>query len=115
MAERRTLVIGRGSFADAVIADASVAPHHAELVVTATGRLHLTDARTPGGTWRRSPSGAWERLRQAFVAAEDTIRLGEHVCTPGDLLRAAEDGEARPGRGRLVRDAVTGEVVRRRE
>ena len=111
---RRTLVIGRSSFADVVIADASVAPHHAELVVTPTGRLHLTDGGTPGGTWKQTPAGDWEPVRQAFVATDDTIRFGEHVCTPGDLLRTVGGGEARPGRGRVERDAATGEIVRRR-
>ncbi len=109
----RTLVIGRSSIADVVIADTSVAPHHAELVVTASGKLHLTDGGTRGGTWRRTPSG-WDSVRQVFVAPEDTVRLGEHVCTVGDLLRAISGGEARSARGRLERDGATGEIVRRR-
>ena len=45
----RTLVIGRSPSADVVIADASLAPHHAELVITDDGRLYLTDCATDAG------------------------------------------------------------------
>jgi hypothetical protein len=142
----RTLVIGRSPFADVVIAEESVAPHHAELIVTEQGDLHLTDCGSPSGTWRRAahdgprtegtsgPDGGWVRIRQEFVTADEPLRLGDHGCTAGELLRAAhlvhgsgndaavepaavwERGEAtRPRlRGRVERDAATGEIVRRR-
>ena len=94
----RTLIIGRSPFADVVIADPSVAPHHLELVITDRGRLHVTDCAGPGGTWRHArgsaavdaPAGAsgaatvevsWEPIRQAFVEADAPLRLGEHVTT----------------------------------
>jgi hypothetical protein len=128
----RTLVIGRSPFADVVIADASLAPHHAELVVTDDGRLYLTDCATEGGSWRRAagePGDGWQPVRQAFVRAEEPLRLGDHACTAAELLRAARGsghGEAGgttvggPGgdgwrvRGRVERDPATGEIVRRR-
>ncbi len=132
----RTLVIGRSPFADVVIAHASVAPHHAELVVTDDGRLYLTDCATEGGTWRHaeSPDDAagerWLRVRQSFVRASEALRLGEHRCTVAELVRAAQAsgaGGTRSGmhgerfeayrrrlRGRVERDPVTGEIVRRR-
>jgi FHA domain len=129
-ASLRTLVIGRSPSADVVIADASVAPHHAELVVTADGRLYLTDCATAGGTWRQIGDGAgawgWHPVRQAFVGPEEPLRLGDHRCTARDLLRqsggaplaAASGAWDGPGRGRVrgpvVRDPATGEIVRRR-
>jgi hypothetical protein len=114
-----------------VIADASVAPHHAELVVTDDGRLYLTDCATAGGTWRQIGDGAgawgWHPVRQAFVGPEEPLRLGDHRCSASDLLRqragapfAAAAGGAwdDPGRSRVrgpaVRDPATGEIVRRR-
>jgi hypothetical protein len=124
----RTLVIGRSTFADIVITDASAAPYHAELVIAVDGRLHLTDAGTAEGTWLETPSG-WQRVRQAFVRPGDRIRLGDHACTPEELLRAVGGDRSEPPppadgrapaprratlRGRLERDAVTGEIVRRR-
>ena len=123
----RTLVIGRSTFADIVITDASAAPYHAELVITVDGRLHLTDTGTAEGTWLETPGG-WQRVRQAFVRLGDRIRLGDHACTPEELLRAAGGDRSEPPqavghtptskratpRGRLERDAATGEIVRRR-
>jgi hypothetical protein len=138
--ELKTYVIGRSAFADIVLADESVAPRHAEVVVTDDGRLHVTDCATATGTWRRiaAPESGeavqpplWEPVRQAFVLADEPLRLGEHLCTLKDLLRmaaegplasgaqpaapAAAGGEAAPRvRGRVERDAKTGEIIRKR-
>jgi len=136
-----TLVIGRSAFADVVIADQSVASHHVEIVVTDDGRLYLTDCGTETGTWRqggarhRGDNGAehleWRPMRQGFVGPDEPLRLGEHRCTAGDLVgrsrvsngyaggggAAADEGyesQARRLRGRVERDAATGEIVRRR-
>lgn len=135
----RTLVLGRSPFADVVIAEASVAPHHAEITVTDDGRLYLVDCAAAAGTWRQAtarPAGEprWLPLRQDFVAADEPLRLGDYRCTAASLLRAARDAPARTGatpamapaeaspadggrqplRGRVERDALTGEIVRRR-
>lgn len=131
-------MVGRSPFADVVIADPSVAPHHAEIVVTSGGRLHLTDCATPGGTWRLGPaedgdgSSEWRPVRQAFVREDEPLRLGEYRCVAGQLVRslrpggelpgwtseaAGQEGRGGPRRalgGRVERDAVTGEIVRRR-
>lgn len=128
----KTLVIGRSPFADVVIADASVAPHHAELVLTDDGRCYLTDCATETGTWRRAATTAadWVRVRQDFVDPREPLRLGDYRCTAAELtagVRAGspaarhEAGDAAPIeghrrrlRGRVERDAATGEIVRRR-
>lgn len=133
----RTLVIGRSPFADVIIADASVAPHHAELVVLDDGRLHLTDCATETGTWRYAgrgggAEGRWEPVRQAFIGEDDALRIGEHASTARELIDNARespsaDDEGRSGRqreyaesqrrrlrGRVERDPVTGEIIRRR-
>ncbi|HEX6144161.1 MAG TPA: FHA domain-containing protein [Geminicoccaceae bacterium] len=127
-APERTLVVGRSPHADVTLAEPSVAPRHAEIVVTSRGRLHVTDCGSPGGTWiQDDASGAWRRVRQAFVRPEMRLRLGEHVCRAGDLVGALSraPGDAVPagsgggvrnvgGRGRIERDPATGEIVRRR-
>lgn len=131
----RTLVVGRSPFADVVMADPSIATHHAEIVITDDGRLYLTDCASTTGTWRldRAPNGDqhWRPLRQGFVAADEQLKLGEHHCTAGQLTAAVrerdpDDGQSsalqrerlerdRPRlRGRVERDAATGEIVRRR-
>lgn len=133
----KTLVIGRSPFADVVIADPTVAPHHAELVLTGDGRLYLTDCASPGGS-RRGRAGdggaiVWEAIRQDFVEPDEALRLGQHPCTAAALIKAAHgdgagagaagggsergdggEGPRRGLRGRLERDPQTGEVVRRR-
>jgi len=134
----KTLVIGRSPFADIVIADPTLAPHHAELVLTGDGRLYLTDCASPGGS-RRGRTGAdgstvWEPIRQDFVEPDEALRLGQHLCTAAALIKAARgdgadagvaasggsdrgeggEGPRRGLRGRLERDPQTGEVVRRR-
>jgi FHA domain len=122
-------VIGRSPSADVVIADTSVTPHHAELVITADGRLHLTDCATDGGTWVKGEGDAgWQPVRQNFVRPDQVLRLGDYQCTGGDLLRwsrAAPTGTSagsggwegswqRRVRGPVARDPTTGEIVRRR-
>jgi predicted component of type VI protein secretion system len=127
----RTLVIGRSPSADVVIADASLAPHHAELVITDDGRLYLTDCATDGGTWvmgELETAAGWQPVRQGFVRPDQPLRLGDHQCTAGDLLRRSRDAPAdapagaggwdaaphRRMRGPVIRDPATGEIVRRR-
>ena len=133
----KTLVIGRSPFADVVIADTSVAPHHAEIVVTDDGRLYLTDCGTGTGTWRQrgSQQGAgtasWSPVRQDFVGADEPLRLGDYRCTAADLLHRLRadapshahgapsaldpaEGHRQRLRGRVERDPTTGEIVRRR-
>jgi hypothetical protein len=124
-------VIGRSPSADVVIADESLAPHHAELVITDDGRLYLTDCATDAGTWVESEgqsASGWQPVRQDFVRPDQPLRLGDHQCTAGDLLRwsrgAPAHGVAGPGawdaapqrrmRGPVIRDPATGEIVRRR-
>lgn len=134
-----TYVIGRSAFADIVVADDSVAPRHAELVVTDDGRFHITDCATATGTWRQagpnetggtSGEAPWEPVRQAFVSKQEPLRLGGYLCTLGALLQitgsdraVSQDGRGgavaspdRPQRhkGRVERDAKTGEIVRTR-
>ena len=73
----------------------------------------------------------WEPVRQAFVLSDEPLRLGEHQCTLKDLLGMAAERPSDPGarpaapaaaaaeavprvRGRVERDAKTGEIVRKR-
>ena len=134
-----TYVIGRSAFADIVVADDSVAPRHAELVVTDDGRFHITDCATASGTWRQSGSNRagdardeppWEPVRQAFVSQGEPLRFGGYLCTLRDLLQTvraertvSQDGRSAPAaspdrpqrhKGRVERDAKTGEIVRAR-
>ncbi|HEB79787.1 MAG TPA: FHA domain-containing protein [Rhodospirillales bacterium] len=129
----RTYVIGRSQNADIVIAGATVAAHHAELVVCGDKRLHLTDCASDNGTWRRRPTPngeEWEEVRQSFVSMDETLRFGDYTCTVAALLQDLEGGKDQTGqggpgagranaesqhpRGRVERDPSTGEIVRKR-
>lgn len=136
----KTYIIGRSQFADIVLADTSVARRHAELVITDQGRHHLTDCASGAGTWRmvrnaETDTDMWTDIRQTFIDPDEPLRLGDYACTVRDLLRQAEGetdgagsadggGRWRAGlqggpererlRGRVERDPVTGEIVRKR-
>ena len=140
----RSYVIGRSPYADVVLAEPSVARRHAELVVTDDGRHYLSDCASETGTWRLLGADGgkeeWEPLRQAFVGADESLRLGEHRCTLQVLIGEAEQAKAgasggpargaggsgrwrsdfaRDGgsdlpRGRVERDPRTGEVIPKR-
>ena len=125
-APERTLIVGRSPDADVTLADPSLAPRHAELVVTSAGRLHLTDCASATGTWLEARPGDWQRIRQAFVKPDSRVRLGDYICLARELASRPipAHGEAAPGgalaaseparRGRIERDPATGEIVRRR-
>ena len=130
----RTFVIGRSPDADIVLADATVARRHAELIISDDGRFHLTDCGGGDGTWRavaqRDGREVWERTRQSFVAAGQPLRFGGFRTTVQELLAGRQSaarhhetagpagggtGTGKPAlRGPVERDPRTGEIVRRR-
>jgi hypothetical protein len=128
----KTLIVGRSSHADIVVADESVARRHMEVVVTQDGRYFITDCATESGTWRVvemvGDKPVWEETRQAFVHPDQALRLGTHHCTlnglfarlapitgeEGGLLRESAGKSAPRPRGPVARDPRTGEIVRRR-
>jgi len=128
----KTLIVGRSSHADIVVADGSVARRHMEVVITRDGRYFITDCATEGGTWRvvdmRDDKAVWEETRQAFVHPEQALRLGGYHCTLNGLfaklapVTVADGGGHREGAGKpapgpggpVARDPRTGEIVRRR-
>jgi hypothetical protein len=89
-------------------------------VTAEDGRFFIGDCGTASGTWRLGEGETWQRLRQAFVGADDTLRFGDHECVLTDILSpvlpnpqpTVNGREVRPG-GRLSRDPWTGEIVRR--
>ncbi|MCP4328364.1 MAG: FHA domain-containing protein [Alphaproteobacteria bacterium] len=131
----KTLIVGRSSHADIVVADGSVARRHMEIVVTRDGRYYVTDCGTETGTWRvvgmQDDKEVWEETRQSFVHPDQPLRLGSFQCTLNSLFAKLspitveegggsggyrdEAGKATPRpRGPVARDPRTGEIVRRR-
>lgn len=123
---RRTVIIGRSSHADVVIADAGVDAHHGELVITSDGRMYLTDRDSETGTFIQA-DGGWVAIRQTFIEDTDMLRFGGFQCTGEELRQRAaaiDAGTAQAGgkagrgptqlRGAVERDPATGEIVRRK-
>jgi hypothetical protein len=128
----KTLIVGRSSHADIVVADESVARRHMEVVVTQDGRYFITDCATESGTWRvvemAGDKPVWEETRQAFVHPDQALRLGTYHCTlnglfarlapitgeEGGIGRESAGKSAPRPRGPVARDPRTGEIVRRR-
>ena len=129
----RTYIIGRSPSADIVLADPSVGRRHAELLVAADGRLFLTDCGSDNGSWLAAgdpKAKSWTPLRQQFITANQSLRLGEYHCSAEQLLamnatetridhNAADatgprnDPPSMP-HGAVERDPHTGEIIRRR-
>jgi hypothetical protein len=135
----KTFIIGTSALADIIVDQEGVAPRHAELVVTDAGQLYLTDCASGLGTWRAADGGgaqddeksiSWLPVRQEFIAREDLIRLGRLRCRLGELLESvsarrgsqagqrelgdAEAEQSRRKKGRVERDPITGQIVRKR-
>jgi hypothetical protein len=135
----KTFIIGTSALADIIVDQEGVAPRHAELVITDSGQLYLTDCASGLGTWRAAQANgtqadetsvSWLPVRQDFVGREDLIRLGRLRCRLGDLLESVSTGhgaQTRPRdlgdaeteqsqhkKGRVERDPITGQIVRKR-
>lgn len=84
-------MIGRGADVHLRIDDSSVSRIHAELVVTKSGDLFLTDRASSGGTYV-ARSGNWQRITQDFVNSSDSILLGRHQTTVAKILKGVKQG-----------------------
>jgi len=100
-------VIGRSRHADIVLADQSVAPRHAELLVTADGRHHLTACGAEAELLQHSTNG-WQSIRQSYLAPETEIRIGEYTTTLAALIALAEPRTTQQGRWTAEAEAETG-------
>ncbi|MGE0155085.1 MAG: FHA domain-containing protein [Reyranellaceae bacterium] len=117
----KTYLVGRSPDCDIVLGDSTISRKHAELVEGADGRFYLTDRESAAGTWIRR-SSEWQRLRQAFVGADEPIMLGRYATTVNALLKLlAQRSQAASGvapeselpAGGVMRNPQTGEIVRK--
>ncbi len=121
-------MIGRSREADIILTDASIAPRHAELVISDDHDHYLTDCASGGGSWIKSADG-WRPLRQDFVTEQATLRFGSHETSLSQLLAALRPRQRRQSStggsdtanndatrltGTVERDPATGEIVRKR-
>jgi len=85
----QTVLIGRHSDCDVVLADDSVSRLHAELVLGRNRRFFLVDRQSTRGTWLSR--GSWQRLDRAdYVQSDERVRFGDSELTVEDLARRAQ-------------------------
>ena len=73
MSSYLTFTIGSKEGCDIRLSQASIAETHAELVIAASGKIHLTDCGSEAGTFRKHGKG-WTPLTQGYVKSDAPIR-----------------------------------------
>lgn len=89
--QARVMRIGRGSDNDIVLADLNVSEQHAELRVSETGLVQVTDLGSANGTFVNGT-----RVSQADLSDEDIITIGHATfrLIGGELIEYVDDGRA---------------------
>ncbi len=97
MSTLATYRIGRAKSCEVVLSDRSVSRHHAELVVSKSGKLYLTDCKSNNGTFV-GRGGKWLPVVQDFVEPDEVLLIGRHRSTAAQLMASARS--PRPGGSR---------------
>lgn len=85
MSSYLTFTIGSAEASDIRLNQASIAARHAELVIAASGKIHLTDCGSDFGTYRKQGND-WAQVAQSYVESDAPIRFGEYHTTVQALL-----------------------------
>jgi predicted component of type VI protein secretion system len=91
----KTFSIGRDKACDVKMEDRSVSSRHAELVITTSNEIHLTDCASTNGTFVLR-EGQWQRLRQDFVKMEERVLFGRYEIGVNQLVHMAQTGPGGP-------------------
>lgn len=82
----RLVSIGRADGNDIRLDDETVSRRHAEIIVTDRQEIFLTDCASSSGTLVLR-GNEWEPVRQAFVDADDWLKLGKTEIAIAHILR----------------------------
>ncbi|HAA93862.1 MAG TPA: hypothetical protein DCE33_15550, partial [Rhodospirillaceae bacterium] len=85
MSSYLTFTIGSEDGCDIRLNQASIDDCHAELVIAAAGKLHLTDRNSASGTFRKQDDD-WVPLTQAYLDSDEPIRFGDYHTTVQALV-----------------------------
>ena len=88
MSTLATYRIGRDRSCEVVLSDRSVSRRHAELTLSKSGKLYLTDCKSNNGTFV-GRGGKWVPIVQDFVEAGEKLLIGRHQTSAAELMRAA--------------------------
>lgn len=98
MGSLATYRIGRDQSNDVVIDDNSVSRLHAELVLSKSGKMYLSDCKSNNGTFV-GRDGQWVPIIQNFIEPAEVILLGRHQTTGSQLMAMAQaSARARAGK-----------------
>jgi hypothetical protein len=111
--QRATFTIGSDTGCDLVLADETVAPRHAQIEISSTGTLILTDCGQAPAT-KLVHQGEARPVRRAVLTASDHVRFGDLELSVPELIDALEldrrmpdwrpDAIAREGDGDAAKD-----------
>jgi predicted component of type VI protein secretion system len=104
----REFLVGRDPSCAFVLSDETVSSRHAELSLTADGRLFVVDRASRNGTFAVS-GGARKKVRQVVVRRGDQVVFGECQVPVADLIAAVQVANARDedAKARQPRQPVT--------
>lgn len=83
----KTILIGRGSDCDFVIADPTVSRHHATLTIYLNSDIYLSDCNSVSGVFIILPDYQLVRISSGWVQASDKLRLGDIEVSINDIIR----------------------------
>jgi hypothetical protein len=87
--QRATFTIGSDTGCDLVLADETVAPRHAQIEISSTGTLILTDCGQAPAT-KLVHQGEARPVRRAVLTAGDHVRFGDLELSVPELIDALE-------------------------
>ncbi|PHS34934.1 MAG: hypothetical protein COA91_13825 [Robiginitomaculum sp.] len=77
--------IGRQSFNEFILDNPTISRRHAELIVTDSHELYLTDCASTSGTFI-NVNGDWKKIRQSFVELNTRVKFGDQDVVTRDIL-----------------------------
>lgn len=109
---RTTVTVGRSRGCDVVLAEESVSRVHAEVTLTARGRLYVNDRGSSQGTFVDDGRGR-RAVTQQFVETGDRIWFGDASLSGAELLERVRSCSPRPARSASPATERGGETPRR--
>lgn len=111
----RVYTIGRDGSADIVLQDASVSRLHAEIIVSDSGGIYLSDRASSSGTFQFK-EGKWRKIRSERFARNDRVRFGAQELTIAALMenlpaKQPTSHETLTTSDQIKRDPITGEII----
>jgi pSer/pThr/pTyr-binding forkhead associated (FHA) protein len=118
MTKITSYTLGRHKDCDIHFNSSTVSRVHAEIIFCEDGRFYLTDCMSTGGSFVQR-DGAWQPVRQEFVAPNERLKFGDYEIQASELKSLAPaanrssspSSESSTSDQGLRRDPNTGEII----